>query len=61
MTDLMFAVSAVFLFVGSAAYTLTNMREDVIDVLYNDDDSITDALAALGFAGLGLGECLHTF
>jgi hypothetical protein len=49
-------VAAVFLFVGSAAYTLTNMREDVIDVLYNDDDSITDALAALGFAGFGLGE-----
>jgi hypothetical protein len=52
-------VSAVFLFVGSAAYTLTNMREDVIDVLYNDNDSITDALAALGFAGFGLGEFLH--
>jgi hypothetical protein len=52
---------AVFLFVGAAAYTLTNMREDVIDVLYNDDDSIPEALAALGFAGFGLGKQRYPF
>ncbi|WIA41664.1 hypothetical protein OEZ86_009016 [Tetradesmus obliquus] len=48
--------AALFLFVGSAAYTLTNMRDELADVLYNDDDSISEALAALGFAGFGLGD-----
>jgi hypothetical protein len=32
------------------------MREELTDVLYNDDDTISEALAALGFAGFGLGE-----
>ena len=43
-------MSAVFLFVGSLAYTLTNMREELSDVLYNDD-----TLGDFGIAGLGLG------
>jgi hypothetical protein len=52
----LYLLPAVFLFVGSAAYTLTNMRDELTDVLYNDDDTISEALAALGFAGFGLGE-----
>lgn len=41
----------VLLFVGSAAYTLANMRDELTDLLYSGD-----SLADLGIAGFGLGE-----
>eukprot|EP00878_Enallax_costatus_P022071 GHUV01023403.1.p1 GENE.GHUV01023403.1~~GHUV01023403.1.p1 ORF type:complete len:258 (+),score=58.55 GHUV01023403.1:156-929(+) len=43
--------AGLFLFVGSLAYTLTNMREELSDVLYN-----ADTLGDFGIAGLGLGD-----
>jgi hypothetical protein len=46
-------VAAVLLFVSSAAWTLTNLRDELGDILAGDEDTLGD----LTLMGLGLGEC----
>lgn len=44
--------AAVLLFVSSAAWTLTNLRDELGDILAGEEDT----LGELTLAGLGLGE-----
>lgn len=47
---------AVLLFVGSLAFTLTNMRDELTDLLYSND-----SLGDFGIAGFGLGKSLSQY
>jgi hypothetical protein len=48
------SASAVLLFVGSAAYTLTVLRDEVSDFVYNDD-----TLGDWSVLGFGFGKHQH--